>query len=195
MASVVNPGDEVILLEPYFMSYRGLLGYLGAKLVPVPLDEKTNWHIDMEALKEAITPKTKMIVSCSPNNPSGSVFTKKELQAIAEVATDNKTMVLSDEVYNEFVWDGNKHVSMAAIPGMRENTIVIGSFSKTWGCFVRRTMTLSNCTCAPCCFQRSRACVTLGGSGALAFLRRSVSNCFTSKPCSPARTSEAEVIR
>jgi aspartate/methionine/tyrosine aminotransferase len=132
MAGVVNPGDEVILLEPYFMAYRGLLSYLEANLVPVPLDEETNWHIDMDALKDAVTPNTKMIVACSPNNPSGSVFTKKELQGVAEIAIDNKIVVLSDEVYNEFVWDDNKHESIAAIPGMKENTIVVGSFSKTW---------------------------------------------------------------
>lgn len=132
MAGVINPGDEVILLEPYFMGYRNPISFLGASLVPVPLDEDTNWHIDLEVLKDAVTPKTKIILVCSPNNPSGTVFTKKELQGIAEVAIDNKTLVLSDEVYNEFVWDDNKHQSIAAIPGMRENTIVCGSFSKTW---------------------------------------------------------------
>ncbi|MHA2395035.1 MAG: pyridoxal phosphate-dependent aminotransferase, partial [Promethearchaeota archaeon] len=132
MAGILSPGDEVVLLEPYFMAYRGLLSYLGANQVPVPLTEETNWHIDLEALKEVLTQKTKMIVVCSPNNPSGTVFTKKELNGIAEIAIDNNIVVLSDEVYNEFVWDGRKHLSIAAESGMRENTIVCGSFSKTW---------------------------------------------------------------
>jgi aminotransferase len=132
MAGTLNAGDEVMLLEPYFMAYKSLLSYLGMKKSPVPLVEETNWHLDLEAVKEGITPKTKMIVLCSPNNPSGTVFNKKELEGIADVAKDNDLLVLSDEVYNEFVWDGLKHLSIAALPGMKERTLVCNSFSKTW---------------------------------------------------------------
>ena len=132
MAGTLNAGDEVMLLEPYFMAYRGLLNYLGMKILPTPLLEETNWHLDLEAVKDSITPKTKMIVLCSPNNPSGTVFNKKELEGIVDVAKDNDLLILSDEVYNEFVWDGLKHYSIAALPGMRERTLVCMSFSKTW---------------------------------------------------------------
>ena len=86
----------------------------------------------MEALNEKVTHKTKMIVLCNPNNPSGTVFNETELKEIAEIAIDNDILVLSDEVYREFVWDGRKHVSIASLPGMKDRTIICSSFSNTF---------------------------------------------------------------
>jgi aspartate/methionine/tyrosine aminotransferase len=132
MAGTVNPGEEVVVLEPYFMAYSNLIEYLGAREVGVALEEENGYRLDVEALKEKITPKAKMIVLCNPNNPSGTVYIKEELAGIADVARDNDLLVLSDEVYNEFVWDGREHVSIASLPGMKERTIVSNSFSKTF---------------------------------------------------------------
>ena len=132
MAGTVNPGEEVVLLEPYFLDYSNIVEYVGAREAGVALDEKRGYRLDAEALKEKMTQKTKMIVLCNPNNPSGTVFTETELKEIADIAIDNDILILSDEVYREFVWDGRKHVSIASIPGMKERTIMCSSFSKTF---------------------------------------------------------------
>ena len=132
MAGTVNPGDEVVLLEPYFMAYSNIVEYLGTKEVGAALDEEKGYRLDPEALNEKVTRKTKMIVICNPNNPSGTVFTEEELKGIADVAVVTDLLVLSDEVYCEFIWDGGRHVSIASLPGMRERTIISSSFSKTF---------------------------------------------------------------
>jgi len=132
MAGTVNPGEEVVMPEPYFMDYANIVEYLGAREVGVPLDEERGYRLDAEALKESVTKKTKMIVICNPNNPSGTVYTEDELKAVADVAVDRDALVLSDEVYREFVWDGRRHMSIASLPGMKERTILCSSFSKTF---------------------------------------------------------------
>jgi aminotransferase len=132
VAGTVNPGEEVIVLEPYYMVYPLIINYLGAKMVPVPSNQEKGFHIDIEKLRESVTPKTKMIMLCTPNNPSGTVLTKEELLEVADLAQQKDLLVLSDEVYNEFIWDGREHISIASLPGMKERTIVCNSFSKTW---------------------------------------------------------------
>jgi aspartate/methionine/tyrosine aminotransferase len=132
MTGTVNPGEEVILLEPYFMAYSNIVEYSGAREIGVALDEEKGYHLNIEALNEKVTNKSKMIVLCNPNNPSGTVFSKQELNGIAEIAIDNDLIVLSDEVYAEFLWDGRKHTSIASLPGMKERTIICSSFSKTF---------------------------------------------------------------
>jgi len=132
MAGTVNPGEEVVLLEPYFLDYSNIVEYVGAREAGVALDEKRGYRLDAEALNEKVTRKTKMIVLCNPNNPSGTVFTETELKEIADIAIDNDILILSDEVYREFVWDGGKHLSIASLPGMKERTIICSSFSKTF---------------------------------------------------------------
>ncbi|MBQ04604.1 hypothetical protein CL673_07890 [Candidatus Bathyarchaeota archaeon] len=128
----VNPGEEVILLEPYYMRYSNLVEYIGAREVGVPLNETNGYRLDLEALKENLSGKTKLIILCNPNNPSGTVFTKEEMKGIADVAIDEDLLVLSDEVYCEFLWDGREHTTIASLPGMRERTIISSSFSKTF---------------------------------------------------------------
>ncbi|MFC1802976.1 pyridoxal phosphate-dependent aminotransferase [Thermoproteota archaeon] len=132
MTGTVNPGEEVVLLEPYFMTYSNLIEYCGAKEISVALDKEKGYHLDAGALNEKINKKTKMIVLCNPNNPSGTVYSNQELLKIAEIAKDNNLIVLSDEVYCEFTWDGRKHTSIASLPEMKERTIISSSFSKTF---------------------------------------------------------------
>lgn len=128
----LNRGDEVILFEPYYMGYTPLIDYLDLNVIPVHLKEEKRYHIDKEELQGRVTSKTKMIVLCSPNNPTGTVFTEEELEGIAELAEENDLLVISDEIYDQFIYDERKHHSIAALPGMRERTIVIMSFSKTF---------------------------------------------------------------
>lgn len=132
MIGTLKRGDEVVLFEPYYMDYSDLRHYLGLKLITVPLKEDKRFHPEMEELHNKITPKTKMIVLCSQNNPTGTVFSEEELSEIAKAAKENDLLVLSDEIYDQFIYDGLKHHSIAAFLGMRERTIVILSFSKTF---------------------------------------------------------------
>jgi aspartate/methionine/tyrosine aminotransferase len=132
VTTTINPDDKVIVLEPYYLAYSGLLNYTRARKATVPLDEEEGYRLDSEALKRVLTPRTKMIILCNPNNPTGTVYTENELNAIADLAKDNDLLVVTDECYNEFVWEGRKHISIAALPDMRERTIVCMSFSKTF---------------------------------------------------------------
>jgi len=132
MTGTVNPNEEVILLEPYFMAYSNLIEYCGAKEKGVALNKEKGYRLEVDALNEKVNKNTKMIVLCNPNNPSGTVYSYQELLKIAEIAQDNDLIVLSDEVYCEFVWDGRKHISIASLPEMKERTIISSSFSKTF---------------------------------------------------------------
>jgi aspartate/methionine/tyrosine aminotransferase len=132
MAGILNPGDEVILTDPYFVDYLDRIQYLKTKKVTTKLDPKLGFHLDPEDLKRKITNKSKMIILCNPNNPTGTVFSQKELSEIADIAIDNDLVILSDEIYNEFVYDNRKHYSISSLPGMKERTIVLLSFSKTF---------------------------------------------------------------
>jgi aminotransferase len=114
------------------MDYSNIVEYCGAREIGVPLNEEKGYRLDQESLNEAVTEKTKMIVLCNPNNPSGTVYSKKELNTIADISKDNDLLVLSDEVYCEFVWDGLEHHSIASLPGMKGRTIITSSFSKTF---------------------------------------------------------------
>jgi aminotransferase len=128
----LDRGDEIILFEPYYMGYKPVIDYMDLKFSSVNLEEDIGFHFDLEDLKEKVSDKTKMIVICSPNNPTGTVFSKGELDGIADIAQDEDLLVLSDEIYEQFVFDDNEHYSIASFPGMRERTIVILSFSKTF---------------------------------------------------------------
>lgn len=131
LSASLNPGDEVILLEPYYMAYEPLLDYFQVKKVKIPLT-LDNFRLRIDLLEEMITDKTKMIMLCNPNNPSGTVYNHKELMAICEISIQNDLLILSDEVYCEFVWDENKFKSISSYPEMSERTIICNSFSKTF---------------------------------------------------------------
>ena len=131
MAALLEPGDECIVFDPTFVPHFRNPPYFGAKVVYMPLNEGI-FHMDPDELGKSVTDRSKMIILCNPNNPAGTVHTKEELTAIAEVAIENDIIVLADEIYNEFIYDGRKHIAIASLDGMRERTIVVMSFSKTF---------------------------------------------------------------
>ena len=129
--ALLNPADEVLLFEPFYGYHVSTLQSLRVKPVFVPLAEP-DWALDLDALKAAITPRTRALILNTPSNPCGKVFTLAELEAIAEVAIEHDLFVLTDEIYEYFVYDGARHISPATLPGMKERTIVMSGFSKTF---------------------------------------------------------------
>ncbi|MEC8171538.1 MAG: aminotransferase class I/II-fold pyridoxal phosphate-dependent enzyme [Candidatus Thermoplasmatota archaeon] len=125
------PGDEAILLSPSWASYEPMLEFIGA--VPVHVKVKMDsFHPDLEAIREAVTEKTKMILINSPCNPTGAVFTPEEIREIVDVAVENDLWIVSDEIYGRMVWVDWPHVSPSTIPGGKERTIVVNGWSKSW---------------------------------------------------------------
>ena len=129
--ALVDPGDEVLVPEPSFVCYSPITTLAGGVPVPIVTKQEDNFKLTACALKKAITPKTKLLVLPFPNNPTGAVMTRKDLNAIAKVLRETDIMVLSDEIYAELTY-GSKHVSIASIEGMRERTIVVNGFSKAY---------------------------------------------------------------
>jgi len=129
--SLIEPGDEVIVPTPSFVCYAPLARMAGGVPVILKTRFENNFKIDPEALKAAITPKTKLLVLPYPNNPTGAIMTKKELEEIAEIIRDTNIVVLSDEIYAELTYNGD-HCSIASIEGMKERTIIASGFSKAY---------------------------------------------------------------
>ena len=129
---LLNPGDEALILDPYYPAY--LEDSLIAEAVPVtvPLSEKENYRVDMDILESKVTKKTKMIWFCNPSNPTGHVFSKEDLEIIAEVAKKHDLIVFVDEIYEKLVYDDAKHISIASLDGMKERTITVNGFSKAY---------------------------------------------------------------
>ncbi len=130
--AILNEGDEVIIPTPCFVCYDPLVKMAGGVPVPVVTEEKDSFKLTPEKLKAAITPKTKLLVMPFPNNPTGAIMTKEELEEIADILRDTDIMVLSDEIYAEMTYGGKKHVSIATLDGMRERTVVVNGFSKAY---------------------------------------------------------------
>jgi N-succinyldiaminopimelate aminotransferase len=130
LLALVEPGDEVIAFEPYYDSYAACVAMAGGVRVPVTL-RAPGFRPDLDELRAAITSRTRLILLNSPHNPTGSVFTRAELTAIAELACTHDLLVISDEVYEHMVFDG-EHVPVASLPGMRERTVTISSAAKTF---------------------------------------------------------------
>jgi len=131
LASTLDPGNEVLVPNPSYTVYSPVIKYLRARPVLFPLDRENGFHIDARAIEEKISERTKIILICTPNNPTGTVFDSRDLKVVAKVAEENDLLVISDEIYSEFVWSG-RHRSIASFPGMKERTVVIVSFSKTF---------------------------------------------------------------
>jgi aminotransferase len=129
---LLDPGDEVIIPDPGYVAFAPVIGVVGGRVVRVPLVEETNYQLDTEALDEKITSRTKFVLINSPNNPTGTVLTRDNLEAIAEIVKRRKILVVVDEVYEKMVYDGARHISMASLPGMAERTITINGFSKAY---------------------------------------------------------------
>lgn len=129
LRAIINPGEEVIVVEPCFVSYAPLVAMAGGKVVSVGTTKESDFKLLPEQLEAAITPKTKAIMICSPNNPTGTQLAKNDLKALAEIAIKHDILVISDEIYAELVYD-EEYTSFAAIEGMKDRTILISGFSK-----------------------------------------------------------------
>jgi aminotransferase len=129
--ALFNPGDEVVLFEPFYGYHLNTLRALRVQAVSVPLSAP-NWALDLDALRRSITPRTRGIVVNSPSNPCGKIFSRAEMEAVAALAIENDLFVLTDEIYEYFVYDGAEHISLATLPGMAERTISISGLSKTF---------------------------------------------------------------
>jgi aminotransferase len=129
--ALLNPQDEVLLFEPFYGYHAVTLQSMRVNPVLVALAEP-DWSLDADALKAAVTPRTRAILLNTPANPSGKIFTRAELEVVAAVCREHDLFLITDEIYEYFVYDGAEHVSPAALPGMRERTIVLSGFSKTF---------------------------------------------------------------
>ncbi|MCD6156118.1 MAG: pyridoxal phosphate-dependent aminotransferase [Candidatus Atribacteria bacterium] len=123
--------DEVIYPDPGFPAYRSIIDFVGAKAVPLKLREEDGFRANPDEIKKLITSRTKMIVLNSPHNPTGSMLTEEEMEAIAKIAQEEDLLVFTDEVYSEIVYD-RRHVSILEFPGMRERTVLLDAFSKSF---------------------------------------------------------------
>jgi methionine aminotransferase len=131
--AVVRAGDEVIVLDPAYDCYEPAIDLAGARAVHVPLDART-FAPDWQRVRDAITPKTRMLMINSPHNPSGAMLTAKDMEAVAGLLRDTGIFLLSDEVYEHIVFDGARHESALRYPELRERTFVVSSFGKTYHC-------------------------------------------------------------
>ncbi len=129
--SLISPGDEVLIPEPSFVCYTPCVTLAGGTAVPVVTREEDEFRLTADALRKAITPRTKLLVFPFPNNPTGGIMEKAHLEEIAAVLRETNILVLSDEIYGELTY-GAKHVSIASLPGMQERTILVSGFSKAY---------------------------------------------------------------
>ena len=131
LRACINPGDEVIILEPNYVCYEPDVLLAGGIAKKIQLKNKNQFRLTPEELEQAITPKTKILLMNYPNNPTGAIMTKEDLEKIAKVIIRHDLLVISDEIYSELTYSG-KHHSIGALPGMRDRTITINGFSKTF---------------------------------------------------------------
>ncbi|OFK63244.1 aminotransferase class I/II-fold pyridoxal phosphate-dependent enzyme [Corynebacterium sp. HMSC078A10] len=132
---LVEPGQEVIVLEPFYDAYIAAIALADATRIPVPLKESGNsWDIDVAAVRAAVTDKTAMVIINTPHNPTGSVFSRKALTELAELCVEKDLLVLADEVYENLTFGTAEHVSIASLPGMAERTVTVSSAAKSFNC-------------------------------------------------------------
>ena len=131
--ATIQPGDEVIIPAPYWLSYPEMVRIAGGEPVFVQTTEESGWKMTAEQFEEAMTPRTKMVIINSPGNPTGSVYTREELAALAAVAEEEGILILSDEIYEKLTYEGVEHVSIASLsPEISDLTITINGFSKAY---------------------------------------------------------------
>jgi len=128
----LNVGDEALILAPYYPVYFQETLIAGAKPVTVPLSEDSHYRIDAKFLQQYVTSKTKMVWLNTPANPTGHVFSRKDLEAVAAVARENNLLIFSDEVYEKLVYEGSEHISIGSLPGMKDLVITANGFSKSY---------------------------------------------------------------
>ena len=129
--ALIDPGDEVLIVEPCFVCYAPIVELTGGIAVPIETTEETDFKLTAEAVKSKITDKTKLLILPFPNNPTGAIMTKEDLEPIAEVIKDTDIIVMSDEIYSELTYEG-KHFSIPQLEGMQERTLLVNGFSKAF---------------------------------------------------------------
>ncbi len=129
LAAIINPGDEVIVIAPHWPTYREQIRFLGGTAVIV--DAKVDFSPDLEAIKSAVTEKTRAIIINNPNNPTGAIYEKEDIDGIVGLAKEHDLFIISDEVYNSTVFDDKEYTSVASCPDAKDRTIIIDGFSKT----------------------------------------------------------------
>lgn len=132
VAAFTEPGDEILVPDPVWLNYIHVPHFFGAVPVSYKLREENDYQIDLNEIEGLITPKTKMLVINTPGNPTGVVQSRETLEKLADIARKHDLIVVSDEIYEKLVYDGAKHVSIAALPGMKERTITLNGFSKCY---------------------------------------------------------------
>lgn len=148
--SCMDPGDEIIIPEPFYANYNGFAISAGVKVVPIPSDIETGFALPaIEAFEKAITPRTKAIMICNPNNPTGYLYSMEELEILRDICLKHDLFLFSDEAYREFCYDGNKHISALSIPGLEQHAILMDTISKRYsacggriGAFVTKNETV-----------------------------------------------------
>jgi aspartate/methionine/tyrosine aminotransferase len=130
--AITEPGDEIIIPEPTYTSYREVINLAGCKSVNVPLNEKEGWAFDLDLFEKAISPKTKAIFYCNPNNPTGTIYSKEQLLGLAKLAEKHDLYLISDEVYKDFVFKGETIFSLAEVPELRNRVVRLYGFSKAY---------------------------------------------------------------
>ena len=130
--AALDPGDEVMLLSPYYPQHINKIELAGGVVVTAPLDRSRGFALDGAAIRARLGPRTRMIVLVNPANPTGRVYTREELQELADIAIENDLLVMSDEVYEQILFDGARHISIASLPGMWERTITHFAFTKAY---------------------------------------------------------------
>lgn len=130
--SVISPGDDVLLVEPCFVCYRPIVEICGGNVITINTKTEDNFKLTAEEIEKAVTPKTKLIIMLYPNNPTGAVMRKDDLNKISEVIKKHDLLVLTDEIYSALTYGNETHTSIASLPEMKERTIVINGFSKTY---------------------------------------------------------------
>ncbi len=132
MLALLGPGDEVIYPDPGFPIYQSMIGFLGAKPVPIPLVESRGFSMDLNLLEGSLSDRTRMLILNSPQNPTGGLIPEEEIRAIAEMVRDRDLIVLSDEIYSRIYYSSTPPFSIASVPGMLDKTIILDGFSKTY---------------------------------------------------------------
>ncbi len=132
MRAMINPGDEVLIPQPSYVSYEPCVVMADGKPVVIELKEENRFRLTPQELEAAITPRTKILVMPFPNNPTGAIMEREDLEKLVPIIVENDLIVISDEIYSELTYGGKQHVSIASLPGMQERTIVINGFSKAY---------------------------------------------------------------
>lgn len=132
LAAIINPGDEVMYPDPGFPAYKILVEFFGGKAIAMPLTEGQNFSFDMIAFKNKFSRKTKAIILNSPSNPTGTLIPLEDLKEIANLVSKTKTWIVSDEIYTRILYDGNSYASIYSLQSMKERTIIVDGYSKTY---------------------------------------------------------------